>query len=240
MPKDRDHDAHVRTYRDSRISTPEKQRQAYYEMLERIETREANEPELHKTTVDKGVGPTPQREQVAAGDIDREALLTVDGETVVTIRMLDGSLLDMLLSRGQIDGDQYHAGVQFYADWYYSGLATSGVIDPMKDHVDNGAGASESDKRLDAMTRHKNAVQALGQTLSQHVICMLLNEESPESYGRRRYGRKSPKLAKTSAIDALKDALNALDVHFNGPRRNRQRTSHADGYRPDIGPPIDN
>lgn len=236
----RDNDAHVRAYRSCRVSTPEKQREAYYEMLERIETREANDAEPREVTMDKGSGPTPQREKIAAGDVDREALLTVDGETVVTIRMLDGSLLDMLLSRGQIDGDQYHAGGQFYADWYYSGLATSGVIDPMKDHVDNSPGAGESDRRLDAMTRHKNAIQALGMTLSQHVVCMLLNEEKPESYGRRRYGRKSPKLAKTSALDALKDALDALDIHYNGPRRNRQRAGHVAGYRPNIGPAIDN
>lgn len=149
-----------------------------------------------------------------------------------TYRMLDGSILDLLVKRSQISGDQYHAGARFYNDWYLSGLANSGVIDPSKDVVDGGRKISESEIKLAAMTRYHKAVKALSTANGMVMQCCVLAEEQLESYGRRIYRQASPKPAKLAATTALKDALSALDEHYNGKREHRMGSAHSSGYRP--------
>lgn len=151
---------------------------------------------------------------------------------ITTYRMLDGSILDLLVKRGQITGDQFHAGARFYNDWYLSGLANSGVIDPAKDVVDGGRKVSESEIRLAAMTRYHKAIKAMSTANGMVMQCCVLAEEALESYGRRIYRQNSPKPAKLAATTALKDALAALDEHYNGKREHRLGSFHAGGYRP--------
>jgi hypothetical protein len=151
---------------------------------------------------------------------------------ITTYRMLDGSILDLLVKRNQISGDEYHAGARFYNDWYTSGLANSGVIDPSKDVVDGGGRIIESDIRLAAMNRYHKAVKAMCTAHGMVMQCCVLAEESLEGYGRRIYRQASAKLAKLAATTALKDALHALNEHYNGKREHRMGSAHADGYRP--------
>lgn len=168
-------------------------------------------------------------EFIVRNDIDE------DGGTisVTTYRMLDGSILDLLTKRQQIGGAEYHAGVRFYSDWYLSGLANSGVIDPSKDIVDNSGGrATQSDAKLAAMTRYHKAVKALCTAHGMVMQCCVLAEEPLESYGRRVHRQNSPKRARLAATTSLKEALTALDEHYNGRRRVRMGSSHADDYRP--------
>lgn len=86
---------------------------------------------------ERNTGPTPERLARAGKDVEP---VNTEPDTNPnyknTVRLLDGSILDTLASRGVITGDQYGAGSQFYSDWYYSGLANSGVIDPCRVVVD--------------------------------------------------------------------------------------------------------
>lgn len=194
-------------------------------------------------TPDPGTGPTPQRLKHSRGANENAVLQGRDEEgrerRFPVYRMLDGSVLDMLVKRDAITGDQYHAGAQFYADWYYSGLAASGVIDPMKEHVDGAAVVVESDRRLDAMTRYKEAVKALGMSHGIVMQSVVLAEEPLDAFGLRRYGYTKVKLARTAAITALRNALDELDWHYHGKRRQRPSHAHAPGYRPTISETID-
>lgn len=151
---------------------------------------------------------------------------------ITTYRMLDGSILDFLVKRSQITGDEYHAGARFYNDWYHSGLAASGVIDPSKDIVDNSVAVNETDRKLAAMHRYHKAIKAMCTAHGMVMQCCVLAEESLESYGRRIYRQNSPKPARLAATTALKDALFALDEHYNGKREHRMGSAHTEGYRP--------
>ena len=178
------------------------------------------------------LGPTPERLAKAGHNV--EAFTAADNVNHAAIRMLDGHVLERLASRSVITGDQYHAGMQFYADWYHSGLAASGVIDPAREVVDGRPGSKESDRKLDAMTRWKRAVQAVGLIHCQVLTSVVLNEEDLAVYGMRRYRQQAKKLARLAATVALQNALAELDNHYYGQRRNRQRAAHAEDYRPGI------
>lgn len=152
------------------------------------------------------------------------------------IRLSDESPLEYLQSRGVLTGDQYAAGMQYYSDWYKSGLANSGVIDPGRVVVDGGQVEHFNDRKLDAMTRYNRALKAVGAVLGG-VLSDLLASPSPiplVEYGRRRHGQKSPKLARLAATASFKLALDALDYHYHGRRDSRTRVSHAADYRPEI------
>lgn len=178
------------------------------------------------------IGPTPERLAKAGHHV--EAFTPDETLHHRAIRMLDGHVLERLASRGVISGDQYHAGVRFYGDWYYSGLAASGVIDPGRVIVDGGQLMHESDLKLAAMTKWKRAVQGVGMIHCQVLTSCVLNEEDMATYGSRRYGQKAPKLARLMTQAALIDALSALDLHYYGERTRRAHVAHADDYRPTV------
>jgi len=181
------------------------------------------------------IGPTPERLAKAGDQV--EAFTAADSVHHQALRMLDGHPLERLASRGVITGDQYQAGTRFYGDWYYSGLAASGVIDPAREVVDGGLIMHESDRKLAAMTAYKRAVQAIGMIHSTVITDLVLLEQPVEEWGRKWFRQKAPKLAKAQAHAALILALQALDHHYYGQRQNRPHVSHADDYRPEIQPP---
>jgi hypothetical protein len=181
------------------------------------------------------IGPTPERLAKAGEDV--EAFTPDANLHHRAIRMLDGHILEQLASRDVISGDQYNAGTQFFADWYFSGLAASGVIDPGRVIVDGGETMRESDRKLSAMTRWKRAVQAVGMVHSNVLTAVVLLEESLTVYGRRRFHQKNEKLARLAATTALQGALEQLDCHYYGQRKTATRASHVDGYRPEIATP---
>lgn len=203
-----DHDEHVR------------HRQRLIDMAARKASRAALDKARGKEPVtprDYGTGPTPQRLAKAGRQV--EAFSAARNENYQALRMLDGSALDRLASRGVITGDQYHAGSRFYSDWYLSGLAASGVIDPGRVVVDGGRGHQQSERKLQAMTAYKNAVKAIGKIHSAVITDLVLLEQSVEEWGRRWFGQKAPKLARAQAHAALILALSALDLHYYGPRK---------------------
>ena len=178
------------------------------------------------------IGPTPERLRMAGEAV--EVFTADENENWRAIRLLDNHVLEDMRSRKAITGDQYSAGMRFYGDWYLSGLANSGVIDPGRVVVDGGKIDHLNDVKLSALNRWQKAVQALGLIQSQVLTDILLTEEGLESYGRRRCGQNNGKLAKVAAAAILKHALDALDLYYYGRRETRVRSAHAEGYRPDI------
>ena len=183
-------------------------------------------------TEPRTIGPTPERLAKAGDQVESFSA----GESVhhQALRMLDGHVLERLASRGVITGDQYNAGARFYGDWYFSGLANSGVIDPGRVIVDGGQVMRESDRKLAAMTSFKRAIQAIGVVHSTVICDLVLLEQSVEEWGRKRFRQKASKLATLAAHVALIQALTALDHHYYGQRKNRAHVAHVDDYRPVI------
>lgn len=87
-------------------------------------------------TADPTIGPTIERLRKAGRDV--EAFTPDENLHHKAIRLLDGHVLARLAVRGTITGDQQGAGTQFYADWYTSGLAASGVIDTLNRAMTGG------------------------------------------------------------------------------------------------------
>lgn len=210
----------------------ERLRMAFYHAMAKAEAIRV--PEEASAPTDTGEGPTPQRLAMAEGEI--EDYLPEEGR--ITVRMLDGSAVAMLFNRGVIDADEYNAGEQFYGDFYDAGFASSGVIDPARDVVDGGPVTRENDRRIDAATRFKTALQAVGRVHSRALIDVVLFDVKLEAFGLKRYRKRDPKDARLAAQVALKGALGELANHYYGKRRTRTQASHADGYRP-VSPPPD-
>jgi len=154
-----------------------------------------------------------------------------------TKRMLDGSVLDKLVSRRSITGDQYTAGAQLYKDWYLAGFASSGVIDPGAVVVDGGKADMVNDRTLDAAGRFAKAILAIGKVHSHPLINIILLEEPMVQYGWKRHGYKNDDYAKLAAIVDLRSALTALDLYYYGHKKTKGGSSHAADYRPSISKP---
>ncbi|MEP6826986.1 MAG: hypothetical protein ABJA10_02805 [Aestuariivirga sp.] len=182
--------------------------------------------------------PTLERLKKAGEEIE-DRVVNTGGENepdVVVVQMLDGSALDMLFSRGTITGDQYAAGVRFYGDWYYAGLGNSGVVDPTRVQVDGGTHKAISDRVLDSADRYKRAKKALGIVHSYVLVCILIEEEKLQDFGRKAHRRVNIDQARLAATASLRDALTALDYHYYGQRNTKGGTYHTDDYRPEILP----
>jgi len=182
--------------------------------------------------------PTRERLRQASGDFESIVTDIDDGGRkipVETVRMLDGSLLDRLIKRNPpvISGDQYHAGARFYSDWYHSGLLNSGVLDPTRDIVDGSGPAPESERRMAAKTRYHRAIKAMCTAHGMIMQCCVLSEESLESFGCRIHRQSNQNRGRAMALATMRDALSALDEHYNGKRSERYRASHASDYKPD-------
>jgi len=183
---------------------------------------------------ERPIGPTPERLRKAGENV--EAFTPDENLHHRAIRLLDGHILARLAARSVITGDQHNAGSQYYSDWYHSGLAASGVIDPAKVIVDGGQRSHESDRKLSAMTRYKRAVIAIGFIHSTVLTDLVLLEKSIEEWSRKWFGQKSPKIAKAQGHAALVLALTALDHHYYGQRKTGVRAAHMEGSRPEIMP----
>lgn len=197
------------------------------EVKERMESRPV--PTTLNAPHDFGTGPTPQRKAMADDEIEPSE----DGKT---IRFLDGSVLDSLFSRKNIDGDQYNSGRQFYMDWYNSGLSASGVIDLDRPIVDGSGKLNTSDIMHDAMKAHEAAKAHVGPVHYRVLEALLLKEEGLEPFGRRRFGYGTRRDAVTAAIAVLRLALEHLVDHYFKRRRPQTMSAHAYGYRPEPSP----
>jgi hypothetical protein len=183
-------------------------------------------------TTDRTIGPTPERLRKAGENV--EAFTPDENVNHRAIRMLDGHVLGYLQKKSVISGDQYNAGIQYYEDWYFGGLAHSGVIDPGRIIVDGGKIDHMSDKQLAALTRYHRALKALCDEHADIMLHCVLREMPVSQYGFAVWGHKNQKLASLAARTRLMDALSALDRHYYGRRNMGHRSSHAPDYRPMI------
>jgi hypothetical protein len=167
------------------------------------------------------VNETPERLRQAQGRFDDVLITDETGQQILRREFLDGHPLRWLLSRDRIDGHQYAAGEQLYRDWYLSGLAASGVIDPTKEPVDGDPPTDVSDVKFAAMYRFRKAVRAIDPLHWRALNAIVIGEESLESYGERTQTRwyEKGKNRTRAALNTLRNALTLLDWHYNGKRR---------------------
>lgn len=208
------------------------QRPGFIALLHALEDRERQRGTARADDVQADV--TPERLAMAGDAI--ETFIADTGRR--TVRVLDGSVLDLLMSRGKINADHYTAGMQFYSDWYVGGLANSGVIDPAKERVDGGTHKPQADEQLSALWSFVRAVHAIGHQLADPVISMVCFDETRASYCRRKYGQTQEQTANAVSTAVLLMGLAALVDHYRGPApptRQRTRASHV---QPDWRPRI--
>lgn len=175
--------------------------------------------------------PTPERLAKAGDDIVQEV-----HENRIVLRMKD-SPLDRLAfgAKPKITGDQYNAGVRYYADAYKAGMMPSGVIDPSKERVDGGQHKDIADAKIAAQTRFEHALRALGFVDLNVLDAMVIQEVPLGEYAERFTRHKKRIIRQGIALELLCHALDALDKHYNPPRRDRGIAgAHSDGYRPTI------
>jgi hypothetical protein len=183
---------------------------------------------------DETLGPTPERLAKAGEDI--EVFTPADSEHHRTIRMVDTAPVDKLRKSGTISGDQYNAACRFYSDWFKSGFAASGVIDPAKERVDGGEHKDMADTVLAAQTRFNHALKALdgdARLILDDVVLM----ECPLNVFADRY-REFPQFRERRAValTLLRKALTQLASHYWPPRRDGVKVMVTEGSRPGIMP----
>ncbi len=178
------------------------------------------------------VGPTPERLKRAGDGV--AARQTETGRTGV--RMTDSDILGHLASRSVISQDQLAAGERYYKSWYRAGLAASGVVDPERVIVDGGNPEPAASMRLEALGDWASATKAIGKILAHPLIEMVLFEETATVYAMKYLRKRDPKDCRLAAYTVLGLSLDALVMHYMGPKRARSHYAMADGARPVIHP----
>ena len=191
-----------------------------------------------KPREEPAIAATPERMRKAGDHVEKINVDHEQGRHHNTVRLLDGSPIDMLAKRGAITGDQYQAAVRIYADWYQSGFAHSGVLDPGKPFVDGGGRSEPTDQRLDAAQRYNRAIKALGPVHMQPIHAIVINGYKVADYGHSQFGYRHPKKAGLAALTALRLALDQLDLHYYG-RDDRRRGRMRYGQMTDDGRPTE-
>ncbi len=180
-------------------------------------------------------GPTPERLRRAGDEYERTVVEVTEGGDKVpqsVLRMLDGSAVGLLFSRGVITSDQHAAGARLYADWYNAKLAGSGVIDPGRVVVDGGKNDPTPDHVLEAAGNFTRAITSVGKVHSNVLIDVVLLEMKLAEYGKKRFQLKDEKDCRLKASAALQLALEQLDLHYYGQRKTRMQHHGIDDYRP--------
>jgi hypothetical protein len=183
--------------------------------------------------------PTAERLRHANGSASHVVLDDTDAAgrkiSVVTTRIAEDTL-DRLLHRKPpaITGDQYHAGMRLYADWYYGFGGSTTTLNLARDIVDGGQYDPDTERRMAAKQRHHLAVKSLWDKHRLVLQCCVLQDESLESFGCRIRQVRNKKRGREAALDLLRDALDELSAHYNGRRSGGGtiRSAHDADYRP--------
>lgn len=183
---------------------------------------------------------TPERLR-KAGNRYEDVIVEEDGRHFTRRRFMDGHILDWLLTHHDIDTNQAAAGDQFYGDWYASGLAVAGVVDPSREPVDGNPPRDFSDRVWAAKDRFTKAVKSIDWLHMHALNCVLIEEQSLESYGDDTQARwYSPGKNRTrAALNTFRNALDLLDAHYSGKRpQPRLRASAMADAKPAIRPDL--
>lgn len=146
-----------------------------------------------------------------------------------------GSILDHMLSNGQIHQGQYVAGLQAYHEWYAAGFSPLGAVDLAKVRVDGGSGFDGTQHRMDNAKKFSQAMVAIGLMAARVFRSMVIHEMTALNYGQTYYNHKDRASATSAAYAVLRDALSGLDIHYTGsarPSNAKTRSSMAAGARP--------
>lgn len=179
-----------------------------------------------------GEMPTPERLRKAGDAVSPHK--TDEGRTAV--RFTDGDILEHMQSRGMISGDQYECGKRYYSHWEKSGLAASGVVDPGRIIVDGGNPEPTILRQMEFAQEWARAGMAIGFVHCHPLTEMVLLETPATVYAMRHMGMRDPKDARLAAYTLLKAALDALVLHYMGPRH--MRASYHRGDRPQDRPDL--
>lgn len=184
------------------------------------------------------IGPTPERVRQAADEVEMIPDPTnknVNPAHKNTIRMMDGSPLDRMLSREDITAQQHAAGEQLAKDYERSRL-TVGAMDMTRDVVDGGKADNASDQRAFYLKRYEEALYAIGEDNGHALIWLVIFGKKLEEYATWKWGYRRLRDARVASLTALRLALDALDRHYHRGRKARTVASHAEDYRPEIAP----
>lgn len=216
----------------------ERRRERYYDMARRqIVLDEARRKDKLPPRPGDDESITFERSKKAGDQHERVNITMKINDVDVTtsnLRMLDGSVLDMLMSRRSITLDHYSAGSTLYEDWYISKIGIVSAVDTARDVVDGGKIELTSESRLIAAGNFAEAILAVGKVHSNALINIVLLEEDLATYARRTHPIKDDKDARYAGIVTLRNALTQLDHHYHGKRENQGGSSHAPDYRPSI------
>ncbi len=179
-------------------------------------------------------GEMPTRERFRKAGEAFASHKTDEGRT--TVRFTDGDIVEYMQTRGMINGDMYDCGKRFFADWYKSGLAASGVVDPGRVIVDGGNPEPGIVRRMEFAQSWAVACKAIGPVLCHPLTDMVLLDTPATAYALRHLGHKDPKDARVAAYAMLRLALDALVLHYLGPRHMRKSYHRAEKFeaRPEV------
>jgi hypothetical protein len=188
---------------------------------------------------DQAGRPTPERLAKAVGDDGESLVETISvGENVNwrALRLNDSPLGRLhFRKKPAITGDQYVAGWRYYADAYYGGFLSSGVVNPEKERVDGGTYKDVPDTVLAAQTRFRHAARVLDRDDSHILSDVVLSEMEIGIYADRFRQYALPRERRLVAIAFLCRALDKLDAHYSPPRRAMGIRASV-GERPVIAP----
>lgn len=200
--------------------------------MPRLSTAQKQTNKIAREANERGVGPTPERLRMAGENVE-PFNADIDGHKhYTTLRLTDNSRLDGMLRAGEITGDQYNAGDTFYRDWYLSGMAASGVIDPTKDRVDCSVGEFMTDRKIDALGRLDKVMKRMDRVSLRPVFEIVIFGMSFWFYGRKYGKKKNRSRAAEWAKGEVKRALSGLAYIYYGPRKSGIQASHVEDYRP--------
>ena len=185
-------------------------------------------------TPDEYLGPTIERLRRAGQDVSE--FTTESGRKA--IRLMDGSVLDKLMGRDVLSGDQYNAGLRLRLDFEQANIERVCAVDMTRIKVDGGQVEHVTAKSLDALTRWKNAMKAVGGIHARALSEMVLHDMPTHEYGHRFHRVKDRKDASLAARTSLQNALTELDLYYYGRRETRMAAHHEGDWRPEIAPAV--
>ena len=153
-----------------------------------------------------------------------------------TIRLLDTYPLDELSRYSHITGDQHRAGERLFNDWTEAGLGNIRVTDTTKEFVDSSPTHQVADRKLDALQRVNRVMSKLRSQHHNPLTDMVCLGVSLFEYGQQRTGSADQKFCRRFALTILREALTALDLAYNGPRKGIRSKGIAPDYRPSLMP----
>ena len=190
-------------------------------------------------TADRTIGPTPER-LVKAGDAV-EVFTPDENEHWKAIRIHDSPLAKLAIQKNKakgITGEQFQAGLRFYADAYAAGQIPSGAMDMTRIRVDCEGYKDIPARKIAAQTRYNRTLKALDSDKYHILSWVVLREVDLNTYAATNYPQfRQHREQRAIALNLLRAALDQLDGLYYPKRKSAAMVSAMlDGARPQIVP----